>query len=88
MRSTMGRLTAGIGYGFLGGAAAGLTAGVITEDLFFWTIAGTVAGVAVGCAIALAAEARVRQRERRFEPAPESAGTEGNKERSRAVEAD
>ncbi len=50
MKSSIGKLTAGIGYGFLFGAAAGLTAGVVLHRLFFWTIIGVVAGVAIGIA--------------------------------------
>ena len=67
MTNNLGRLTAGIGYGFLGGAAAGLTAGVIANRLFFWTVIGVVAGIVIGCAIALAAAARVRRGKGRFE---------------------
>jgi hypothetical protein len=51
MKNCLGRFTAGIGYGFLAGAAAGLTAGVITRDLFFWTVVGVAAGIVVGCII-------------------------------------
>lgn len=71
MKSTIGKLTAGIGYGFLFGAAAGLTAGVITDDLFFWTTIGVVAGVVIGCAAALAVAARSRRAKRRFEQSEE-----------------
>lgn len=67
MKSTIGKLTAGIGYGFLFGAAAGLTVGVITDRLFFWTIIGVVAGVVIGCAIALAIAAKSRRVAKRFE---------------------
>ena len=71
MKSTIGKLTAGIGYGFLFGAAAGLTAGVITDELFFWTIIGVVAGVVIGCAAALVLAARNRRVKRRFEQSEE-----------------
>jgi hypothetical protein len=81
MKGTIGRLTAGIGYGFLCGAAVGLTAGVITDRLFFWTIIGVAAGVLIGCAIALAAAARSRRESTRFEAGREAAG-------EAAVEAD
>ena len=71
MKSSIGKLTAGIGYGFLFGAAAGLTAGVVTENLFFWTIIGVAAGVLIGCAIALAIAARGRRIKKRFEQSEE-----------------
>lgn len=71
MKSTIGKLTAGIGYGFLFGAAAGLTAGVVTKNLFFWTIIGVVAGVGIGCAVALAIAARGRRVAKRFEQSKE-----------------
>jgi F0F1-type ATP synthase assembly protein I len=67
MKSTIGKLTAGIGYGFLFGAAAGLTVGVILDRLFFWTIIGVIAGLVIGCAIALIIAARSRRVEKRFE---------------------
>ena len=61
MRSTIGRLTAGIGYGFLFGAAAGLTAGVVLHRLFFWTATGVVAGLVIGVVVALIVTARRRR---------------------------
>jgi N-methylhydantoinase A/oxoprolinase/acetone carboxylase beta subunit len=71
MKSAIGKFTAGIGYGFLFGAAAGLTAGVIADNLFFWIIIGVVAGVLIGCAAALGVEARSRSVKRRFEQSKE-----------------
>ena len=67
MKSTIGRLTAGIGYGFLFGAAAGLTAGVVLDRLFFWTIIGVIAGLVIGAAAALAIAAKSRRVQKRFE---------------------
>jgi F0F1-type ATP synthase assembly protein I len=66
MKSSIGRLTAGIGYGFLFGAGAGLTAGVVTDRLFFWTIIGVIAGIVIGCAVALIVAARSRRMKSRF----------------------
>ena len=66
MKSTIGRLTAGIGYGFLFGAAAGLTAGVVLHRLFFWTIVGVVAGLVIGIAAALIIAAKSRRVAKRF----------------------
>jgi hypothetical protein len=71
MKSTIGRLTAGIGYGFLFGAAAGLTAGVVLDRLFFWTIIGVAAGLVVGCLVALIIAAKSRRVAKRFEKATE-----------------
>jgi len=76
MKSTIGRLTAGIGYGFLFGAAAGLTAGVVTDRLFFWTIIGVIAGLVIGIAVALILAAGNRRMKSRFEPSGD-AGDEG-----------
>jgi hypothetical protein len=66
MKSTIGKLTAGIGYGFLFGAAAGLTAGVVLDRLFFWTIIGVVAGLVIGIATALVVAAKNRRVAKRF----------------------
>lgn len=71
MKSSIGRLTAGIGYGFLFGAAAGLTAGVVLHRLFFWTIIGVVAGVAIGIVTALIIAAKSRRVAKRFDQAAE-----------------
>ena len=71
MKNAIGKLTAGIGYGFLFGAGAGLIAGVVTKNLFFWTIIGVVAGILGGCAIALAVAARGRRVTKRFEQSVE-----------------
>lgn len=60
MKSTLGRRLAGIGYGFLFGAAAGLTAGVLLRNLWPWTVAGVAAGVAVGLLVAVFAAWRGR----------------------------
>jgi hypothetical protein len=51
MKSTLGRLTAGIGYGFLFGAAAGLLTGVILDRLIFWAAVGAAAGIIIGIAV-------------------------------------
>jgi len=66
VKSTIGRLTAGIGYGFLFGAAAGLTAGVVLDRLFFWTVIGVAAGLVIGIAIALVVAAKSRRVQKRF----------------------
>jgi F0F1-type ATP synthase assembly protein I len=71
MKSSIGKLTAGIGYGFLFGAAAGLTAGVVLDRLFFWTIIGVVAGLIIGIAAALIIAARSRRVQKRFEQSTE-----------------
>ena len=71
MKSSIGKLTAGIGYGFLFGAAAGLTAGVVLDRLFFWTIIGVVAGLIIGAAIALIIAAKNRRVQKRFEQSAE-----------------
>ncbi len=71
MKSSIGKLTAGIGYGFLFGAAAGLTAGVVLNRLFFWTIIGVVAGLIIGIAAALIIAARSRRVQKRFEQSTE-----------------
>jgi hypothetical protein len=71
MKSTIGRLTAGIGYGFLFGAAAGLTTGVVLDRLFFWTAIGVAAGVIIGIAIALVIAASGRRVKKRFDKAEE-----------------
>jgi hypothetical protein len=71
MKSTIGRLTAGIGYGFLFGAAAGLTAGVVLDRLFFWTIIGVAAGLVIGIAVALIIAAKSRRVKKRFQQAEE-----------------
>lgn len=74
MKSTIGRLTAGIGYGFLFGAGAGLTAGVVAHRLFFWTIIGVIAGVAIGISVALILAAGNRRMNSRFEPSADTGG--------------
>ena len=71
MKSTIGRLTAGIGYGFLFGAAAGLTSGVVLDRLFFWTIIGVIVRLVLGVAVALAIAAKSRRVKKRFEQAGE-----------------
>ncbi len=71
MKSTIGRLTAGIGYGFLFGAATGLTAGVVLDRLFFWTVIGVAAGLVIGIAIALVVAAKSRRVQKRFEQSEE-----------------
>ncbi len=71
MKSSIGKLTAGIGYGFLFGAAAGLTAGVVLDRLFFWTIIGVVAGLIIGIAAALIIAAKNRRVQKRFEQSTE-----------------
>ena len=71
MKSSIGKLTAGIGYGFLFGAAAGLTAGVVMDRLFFWTIIGVVAGLFIGIAVALIIAAKNRRVQKRFEQSAE-----------------
>ena len=71
MKSSIGKLTAGIGYGFLFGAAAGLTAGVVLDRLFFWTIIGVVAGLFIGIAVALIIAAKNRRVQKRFEQSAE-----------------
>ncbi len=71
MKSSIGKLTAGIGYGFLFGAAAGLTAGVVLNRLFFWTIIGVVAGLIIGIAAALIVAAKNRRVQKRFEQSTE-----------------
>jgi len=71
MKSSIGKLTAGIGYGFLFGAAVGLTAGVVLDRLFFWTIIGVVAGLIIGIAAALIIAARSRRVQKRFEQSTE-----------------
>jgi hypothetical protein len=72
MKSTIGRLTAGIGYGFLFGAAAGLTAGVVLDRLFFWTIIGVAAGLLIGISVALIVAAKNRRVGKRFQQAEEA----------------
>lgn len=62
MKSTINRLASGIGYGFLAGAAAGLTAGVLLGSLFPWTAAGALLGVGAGCITVSAAGRRSRRR--------------------------
>ena len=71
MKSSIGKLTAGIGYGFLFGAAAGLTAGVVLDRLFFWTIIGVVAGLIIGIAAALIIAVKNRRVQKRFEQSAE-----------------
>ena len=71
MKSSIGKLTAGIGYGFLFGAAAGLTAGVVLHRLFFWTIIGVAAGLVIGIAAALIIAAKSRRVQKRFEQSAE-----------------
>ena len=63
MKSGIGRLSSGMGYGFLAGAAAGLLAGVILGRLFLWTTVGVVAGLAAGVAIVLSLPERRRMGE-------------------------
>lgn len=48
VKNTLSRWGAGVCYGFLFGAAAGLTAGVLLHNLWPWTIAGVILGVVVG----------------------------------------
>jgi len=71
MKNSIGKLTAGIGYGFLFGAAAGLTAGVVLDRLFFWTIIGVAAGLIIGIAAALIIAAKNRRVQKRFEQSAE-----------------
>ncbi|MCK4549790.1 MAG: hypothetical protein KAU49_06460 [Candidatus Krumholzibacteria bacterium] len=71
MKSTIGKLTAGIGYGFLFGAAAGLIAGVVLDRLFFWTIIGMAAGLVIGIAICCSRAAGNCRRQSRFEQSGE-----------------
>jgi hypothetical protein len=90
MKSTIGKLTAGIGYGFLFGAAAGLTAGVVQDRLFFWTIAGVMAGLVIGIAVALIIAAKSRRVAKRFEQSEElpDADKSGSREVPDADKAD
>lgn len=54
MKATLSKKAAGIGYGFLVGAAVGLVIGVITRNLFFWIIIGSMAGIFLGWLVSLA----------------------------------
>jgi uncharacterized membrane protein len=48
MKNTVNRILAGIGYGFLVGAAGGLLIGVLTKHLLFWVVIGGIAGIVLG----------------------------------------
>ena len=48
MKRTVNRILAGIGYGFLVGAAGGLLVGVLMNSLWVWIVIGGAAGIAAG----------------------------------------
>ena len=60
MKNMVNRALAGIGYGFLAGAAGGLLVGVLANRLFFWIAVGGVAGVVVGWIVSVAVIRRIR----------------------------
>jgi hypothetical protein len=53
MKNMVNRTVAGIGYGFLVGAAAGLLMGVLAHRFFLWIVIGCVAGVVLGWVFSL-----------------------------------